>query len=336
MIGKNTMLILTKNKKMGIKNLNKYLLERCSSESINKIHLKSLANKKVVIDTSIYLYKFLGEDALIENMYKLVSIFHYYRITPIFIFDGKPPEEKRALLDQRYFEKREAEEKYIRLCEQIKNENSVSEEMKKIQIAKMETLKQKFIRIKEKHILSTKELLDAYGVEYYDAEGEADQLCVWFVKEKYAYACMSDDMDMFLYGCDVVLRGLSLHHHSVVLYDMNSILNDLQMTYKTFREIMVLSGTDYNINEKTSLFETIYWYSKYKKSSLEMSFYEWLIKNTHYIHDYGMLKSIENLFKMETYKTDVFNLAVQENPKYKNKNKNKIKSLLESEGFVFL
>jgi flap endonuclease-1 len=303
--------------------------------------LKSLANKKVVIDTSIYLYKFLGEDALIENMYKLVSIFHYYRITPIFIFDGKPPEEKRALLDQRYFEKREAEEKYIRLCEQIKNEISVSEEMKKIQIAKMETLKQKFIRIKEKHILSTKELLDAFGVEYYDAEGEADQLCVWFVKEKYAYACMSDDMDMFLYGCNYVIRHISLLNHTAVLYDRNKILADLNMSSKIFNEIMILSGTDYNINNETSLYETVKWYYEYMKYSEKeiknnkqpYSFYIWLIKHTKYIKNYELLLRTYQLFQLE--KNDCLDNYKTEN-NVTNINFEKLYNVMEKEGFLFV
>ena len=83
---------------MGIHNLNKFLTNKCSEEAIYKVHLSSLKNKIIVIDTSIYMYKFLGQNKLIENFYLLVSILLHYKITPIFVFDGKPPPEKMNIL----------------------------------------------------------------------------------------------------------------------------------------------------------------------------------------------------------------------------------------------
>jgi hypothetical protein len=59
---------------MGIKNLNQYLIANCSNKSIQKIHLETLENKIIVIDVSIYLYKFLGEGALMENIYLIIVL----------------------------------------------------------------------------------------------------------------------------------------------------------------------------------------------------------------------------------------------------------------------
>ena len=85
---------------MGIKYLNKHLQSNCSN-SIKNISLHELSGKKIVIDTSIYLYRFLGENALLENFYLMISIFREHNILPLFIFDGKPPKEKEELLKQR-------------------------------------------------------------------------------------------------------------------------------------------------------------------------------------------------------------------------------------------
>jgi len=63
--------------------------------------MSELSGKKIVVDISIYLYKYEAENALLENMYVMLSIFSYYNIIPIFIFDGKPPPEKKALLQKR-------------------------------------------------------------------------------------------------------------------------------------------------------------------------------------------------------------------------------------------
>ena len=70
---------------MGIKNLNK-LWKELDSDSIKKIHLNSLANKKIAIDFNLYLYRFL----LSNNNY-LIGLFNQilkllkYKIIPIYI-----------------------------------------------------------------------------------------------------------------------------------------------------------------------------------------------------------------------------------------------------------
>ena len=106
---------INKNKLMGIKHLNKYLYEKCGNKSITNMHLRNLSGKILVIDTSIYLYQFLGENALLENMYLFISIMLLYEIRPIFIFDGKPPPEKHDLLRKRSSDKRDARSKYNEL-----------------------------------------------------------------------------------------------------------------------------------------------------------------------------------------------------------------------------
>ena len=93
---------------MGIKYLNKFLQNNCSEKAIKKSNLSQLANKTIVIDTSIYLYKFSLDNLLIENMQDLIQLFEKYNIKPIFIFDGKPPPSKMNLLYQRRMKKKEA------------------------------------------------------------------------------------------------------------------------------------------------------------------------------------------------------------------------------------
>ena len=73
--------------------LNKFLQSKCR-KYITPINLSELSGKKIVVDISIYLYKFLSENALLENLYLMISIFRENKIIPIFIFDGKPPVEK--------------------------------------------------------------------------------------------------------------------------------------------------------------------------------------------------------------------------------------------------
>ena len=232
---------------MGIKHLNRFLRDNCA-KSIQCIHISNLAGKKVAIDASIYMYKFAGDNSLIENMYLMLSIFRHYNIIPVFIFDGKPPAEKRELLVQRREMKLTAEKEYKQLQSSLQMNSNIDEEEKQEIIATMDLLKTKFVYIQKEQIDSVKGLIRAFGMSYYDAIGEADELCALLVIKKKVWACMSEDMDMFVYGCNRVLRYFSLLNHSVVLYHLKNILEELGINQKEFREICVLSGTDYNIN----------------------------------------------------------------------------------------
>jgi len=283
---------------MGIKHLNKFLLNKCTTaDSIRRnVPFSHFSGKILAIDASIYMYKFLEERALIENMYLFISILRHHSIIPVFIFDGKSPPEKKDLIDARRFKKREAEKRYLELKENAGADEDI-----------LESLRRKFIRITNDHIQATKELFAACGVSYYDAEGEADALCVHMVIENKAWACVSDDMDMFVYGCPRVIRNISMMNQTCMFYTMDSILKDIDMTLVEFRQIMVLSGTDYNNNDNTDLTETLNWFHEYKKQMAKnnargkqiIDFYDWLCRNTKYITNLELLQQIYNLFILD-------------------------------------
>ncbi len=285
---------------MGIRNLNRYLRTNCP-QSIRCVNVSELSGKRIAVDISIYLYKYEAENALLENMYIMLSIFRYYNIIPIFIFDGKPPPEKKALLLKRKEDREFAQEEFNKLKLQL--ESNSDEFDKQDIIAAMDLLKKQITVINKDKIETVKSLIRAYGATYYDAPGEADELCALLVVKKKVWACLSEDMDMFVYGCTRVLRYFSIINHTVVLYYMKGILEELNFTQKEFKEICVLSGTDYNIhaegiNDKINLSATIKLFKKYKSSNSELPFYEWLTLNTNYINDLDLLEKINNMFDL--------------------------------------
>lgn len=228
------------------------------------MHLAELRDKVIAVDTSIYLYKFMADNTLIEHFYLMISLFRHYNIVPIFVFDGKPPKEKRALLWKRRKQKKESEEKYNELIEKYNGLNDYSSEKNQLK-KEMDLLKREIISISNNDLLTVKSLIHAYGAKYMQAEGEADVLCVQLVKQHKAWGCMSDDMDMFVYGCSRVFRHFSLANHSVIYYDFENILETLKINGEVFREIAILSGTDYNCHHKTSLDEMNELYERYRQ-----------------------------------------------------------------------
>ena len=270
---------------MGIPKLNKLLMERCP-KSIKKVNLETLINKKVAVDISIYLYKFITDGDYMEHLYLFLSLFKYYCIIPVFVFDGKPPPEKYALLKKRYSEKQQASIEYKSL-EKLMEETEDEEKIQELERS-MNTLRKKMVRITGKHIEQAIELMNAFGFQHYFAPSEADQLCVYLTTSGKTYATMSDDMDMIVSGCSIVLRNLSMLNHEVYMYDTVSIMEELGIPLKEFREIVVLSGTDYELNEKSSninIRKAFDLHKQYKESLItdpekdedkHKDFYEWL------------------------------------------------------------
>jgi flap endonuclease-1 len=307
---------------MGIKNLNRYLLNTCTEQSIRTKHLKIFQGKTVVIDTSIYLYKFLENNELIENMYLMISIFLYYKITPIFIFDGKPPKEKKEVLQKRKQSKKDAEEKYNSLVVQNQQNNPDIE-------FELNKLKKQFVRIKYEDIDAVKKLMTAYGVQYLEAEGEADKLCAKMVIENTAWACVSDDTDMFVYGCTRVMRHMDINKHTVVYYNLDNILRELQLPLQEFREIMILSGTDYNINNKITLYKALKMHKEYKHEQSKGGFYEWLSGKN--------IPNSQQLYEVYAMFVDYGDTTIPYKPIVNSRcNFVKLQRFLEPYGFVFL
>jgi flap endonuclease-1 len=313
---------------MGIKYLNRFLQNNCK-HSIKKIALTQLSNKKIVIDTSIYMYKFLTDGVLLENMYLLISLLRKYNIAPLFVFDGKPPKEKNQLLQQRKENKRIAENKYKELEENI---TICSEKDKQKLTDEMNNLKKDFVRLNHKDIQNVKELIQSMGVSYIEAPGEADILCAKLVNKNLAYACLSEDMDMFVYGCKRVLRYLSLINSTTIMYDLKEILVEINIPFNDFKNICIISGTDYNIENNTNLNTTLKYYKKFNKSN-ETNFINWLTENTSYINE-DEVREIYQLFNLN----NVLELKSCLETKIKNTDINIsiLKTILEKEDFIFI
>lgn len=266
---------------MGVRHLNKYITSHCSG--IQSIELASLSHKKIVIDTSIYLYKYKATDSLLYNMEKMLKLFSSLSICPIFVFDGKPPDLKQPTLDSRKEKKKEAWEKYKEL---LKTQHESS----------LQYLKPQFTKVSKVDVYQVKTLMDSFGASYIDAPNEADEICAMLVLTNQVYACMSDDMDMFIYGCVRILRTINLDSQSAILYNLESILTSMNMTLHEFRQVCVISGTDYYMSSQT-LFDYIKLFEHYKKST-HLDFYDWLI----YM---GKLKNKDKLMQS-------FNMFIQE------------------------
>ena len=253
---------------MGVRYLNKFISNRCSPALMLRM-LSDYEGQTIVVDTSIYMYKYIGENTLMESMYFMMAQFRYYNITPIFVFDGAAPIEKHAVLRNREANKVTAEMKYNDTASKLREvltiqrddgflkrdrdrdrdvENDDNEYRRAVleHERAMRGLRRRFVRVHSYELSDVKRLMRAFDMRYVEANGEADIMCAQLVKSGIAHACMSDDMDMFLYGCPRVLRYINLIHGTCVEYDLHRILELLGVSLVGLRKICILSGTDYN------------------------------------------------------------------------------------------
>ncbi|MFY7731180.1 MAG: hypothetical protein ACOVRN_16805 [Flavobacterium sp.] len=322
---------------MGIRYLNRFLKEN-AAPAIKLCGLSELSGKKIAIDISIYMYRFASDNTLIENMYVMLTALRYYNIIPIFIFDGKPPPEKQELLQQRKLDRQAAEQEYNQLRDMLSRNKDLDEPERQDIQNTMDMLKKDFVTLQKADIDIVKQLIRAHGCTYYDAIGEADELCAMLTIKDKVWACLSEDMDMFVYGCPRVIRYLSLLNHTAVIYDVKGILGHLGITQTELREICVLSGTDYNVqnNDATSLHNTLKHFKKYHKSQTSYGFYAWLQEHKPgYIQDIELLRTIYEMFDL-TGKLRV-NMKPFEKIKIVNGpvQRNEIVAILKTDGFMF-
>ena len=312
---------------MGIPTLNHFLQNSCKN-AIESIHLSQLKGKKIVIDTSIFLYKYESNGNLLEQFYLLIITLKKYKIIPLFIFDGKIPIETKEIFQKRKEEKISAIQKYNEIKELIEKGKSNHELMNQLK-----SLQKKAVTMNSNKINSIKLLFTYFGVCYLEAPGEADILCAQLVKDEKVYACVSEDMDMFAYGCPRVLRYLSLVNHTAILYEYNKILSILNIDSECLLDLCILCGTDYNINQMNIQKKFNYWYKKYLEYTESYSmntFFQWLEDDGEEI-DENKINNIKTIFKNKINITDlcpndIKNGIVMER---------ELKKLLETDGFIF-
>jgi hypothetical protein len=343
---------------MGIKHLNQFVKRECPG-AIKTISFADLTGKVVVVDASIYMYQFLANQALLENMYTMITMFQMHGIVPVFIFDGKPPDEKRNLLNKRQQLKRVAEMHYNKVKVQLELTRCRNPDDEH----RLKALKRRFIRLYDTDLERVKTLMQALGVNYIVAPGEADAMCAQMVLKRKAHACMSDDTDMFVYGCPRVLRHLNLIDETFTMYDMSQILNLLGITMTEFRQICVVSGTDYNCHSTSAtamqshshshshsqlhLKLTLKLFKQYKKCIQEAAetndivatdFYTWLHHNCGTINprlkfDHAAITSIDEMFDMTHVKLKQFPANVNVN---KIIDHELLRKVMAHENFIFV
>ena len=277
---------------MGIRLLNKFLKNN-SFVIGEKMHFSSLSNKKICIDIYNYMYQFLGNNRLIEELEILCRILQKYNINALFIFDGKYSDEKKKEQEKRRKNRLKANNKFNQL-DSIENKTRKQEK-------RLKSLNRDRVKITKWDIHDAKVCLDCCGMKHITAIGEAEELCAELLRKNKVFACMSEDTDLFAFGSKRIMKSINFYKETFIMYDMDKLLEFTDMTMIEFQQICTLSCNDYtNVSKKKNFLYYMNYFIRYKKEKYENEqFLEWLINNNLLNNEeYENYHQIKNIYKL--------------------------------------
>lgn len=302
---------------MGVYKLSSYINEHCKNGYFRS-RINVMKNKTIVIDVIQYIYKYKQEGNLVEKIYLMCSLFRKYNITAIFILDGKSKDNKQQCLLNRSNERARLLKKIKELESKSNKSNEDKEEISKLQ--------SKTMQITKDDVQITKQIISLMGFQIVQCKNESDPILAYLSKDKNIWGCMSEDSDMFVYGCTIIIKYLDLKDKSVIIYSLPKILKQLDLSYKEFKLLCLLSKNDYNQTSKYDFYMIHTLYKKYKLLNIvnKQPFYRWI----HYSKQIP-LKTLYSYYKDK---------KVIEKIHYKNNkiNYNELKETLIPFGFYFI
>ena len=187
---------------MGIRSLNRFLRNRC--KNLLSDDLEKMRNWKIAIDANNYLYQIINDD-LLKNLDEFCGVLKKYNISAVWIFDGKPPTYKKAIIKQRrnYFSSLRNKHNIL---DQIYN-NKRERRDTNIEYS-MNKIEKKMRKLTSTDIKQTKIYLDENGYTYFVTSDtvEADTMCVELINSNSVNAVLSEDMDIIGMGCPITIR----------------------------------------------------------------------------------------------------------------------------------
>ncbi|XP_029929441.1 probable flap endonuclease 1 homolog [Myripristis murdjan] len=196
------------------------LIREDAPGAVSHKDISDYAGKVIALDASIVLNQFraavpsLGFLSPLTGVFFRTLTFLEHDIKPVFVFDGKPPWEKRAVLEKR------AEAAGWRSPNHSGTASSQTKDCL--------------------------HLLKLLGVPIIQAPGEGEALCAQLVRDGTVDAVASEDMDTLPFGGNVLIRQLNAKKDSdVIEYSLPKLLGILKISHEEFVDLCILLGCDF-------------------------------------------------------------------------------------------
>lgn len=225
------------------------------------VSLNSLAGKVIAVDALNAIYQFLAIIRLFDGslltseegrvtshvmglFYRTLN-FLEHNISPVYVFDGKPPPLKRKTLEERAKVKERFQLEWL---EALREGDFVKAFKKSVMTAKVD----------DAIVSDARKVLDLMSVPYVQAPSEGEAQAAYMVVKGDAWASASQDFDSLLFGSPRLVRNLTIAGKKYYpkkgiavdlapeMIESDAVLRKLKISHRQLVDLSILIGTDYN------------------------------------------------------------------------------------------
>lgn len=273
---------------MGIKNLNSILKTK---QNLKKINISSLKDSVIGVDFSLFLYRFkYNQNNVLECFMRQVNMFFKYNILPVYVLDGRAPIEKKFILDKRAL-KRDKVLDELKHLEELREKLINDEDKLSYLDEDINNLKKKCVFFEKDVIGEILNFFELCGIPVIKDNYECDWVLANLSKNNLIDYILSEDSDLLVFGGKKILRNFCIKEETANLFELSTILTNLELNYDEFVDMSLLCGCDYCSKIKgLNCFQSYELIKKYNsiENILEISDYQ--------IDDY---KNARNISKKE-------------------------------------
>lgn len=223
--------------------------------------LEDFQGKVIAIDAHNALYQFLSSirqpdgtplkdrrgrvtSHLSGLLYRTASLAEA-GIRPLYVFDGKPPDLKRATIEERKERRLKAEAEMQQALEEGDEARAFSKA-------------QQTSYLDREMVAESKALLDALGIPWVQAPSEGEAQAAHMVVRGDAWAASSQDFDSLLFGAPRLVRNLAVTGKRKLpgksvwvdvepeLIELEAALKEVNLTREQLVDAGILVGTDFD------------------------------------------------------------------------------------------
>jgi flap endonuclease-1 len=196
---------------MGIKHLRKILAKH---GLMKEVPISTLKGKRVAIDASLAIYQLHLDNvpgSHLRGIFNRTVAYMNRGITPVYFFDGKPPDLKADVCDARR--------------------------------ARTET--GSGIKIPPGTFEDVKSMLNLMKIECIESPGEAEAQAAHATMVGFCDIVATEDIDALVFGAVTQCFGLNATSKTVVLVNLAEVLGALNISKASFIDLCILLGSDY-------------------------------------------------------------------------------------------
>jgi flap endonuclease-1 len=170
-------------------------------------------------------------------------------VAPFFVFDGESKQEKQRTVDERREKKRQIIAQIEVLRAQLPAEFDLETIMThQATVKRLRELLRQTTYLTQEDITIFQRLLTAFGLPWVTAVGEGERLCASLCIYGYVISVLSSDSDSLAYGAPRVLIARGERSGTFEEVTLNAVLRRLGIDHRTFVDLCIMSGCDFNTN----------------------------------------------------------------------------------------